>query len=76
MFIILSGPNALLNKYILGSKIFVFIGKISYPLYLWHWPLLVYGKMFYLPGSTSIFAIPMTMVLISIILSILTYYLI
>lgn len=26
---------------VLGSKPFVYIGRISYPLYLWHWPILV-----------------------------------
>jgi peptidoglycan/LPS O-acetylase OafA/YrhL len=25
----------------LASKPFVYVGKISYPLYLWHWPILV-----------------------------------
>lgn len=29
----------------LGSKVPVFIGLISYSLYLWHWPLLVFGQM-------------------------------
>ena len=31
---------------LMAAPPFVYIGLISYPLYLWHWPLLVYSRMF------------------------------
>jgi peptidoglycan/LPS O-acetylase OafA/YrhL len=43
-FIIGAGPCSRINRTILASRPFVFIGLISYPLYLWHWPLLVMGR--------------------------------
>ena len=40
VFIIAAGSEAWLNRRILSHRVAVFIGLISYPLYLWHWPLL------------------------------------
>ncbi len=43
-FVIGAGPQAWLNHHVLAKPGLVFIGLISYPLYLWHWPLLVMGR--------------------------------
>lgn len=38
--LIAAGPRALVNRALLSRRPVVFIGVISYPLYLWHWPIL------------------------------------
>ena len=43
--IILSNPKAWINSKILSNKIVVWFGLISFPLYLWHWPLLTFIKI-------------------------------
>lgn len=40
---IAAGPHNILSKIFLCNKISIFIGKISYPLYLCHWPLLSFA---------------------------------
>jgi len=72
--LIQANESTFVNKYLLSSKLFVFIGKISYSLYLWHWPLLVYSKFFYPHGSTSILSNTYFTVFLAVALSILTYY--
>ena len=47
VLIIMAGTEAWINKKILSNKVAVWFGLISYPLYLWHWPLLSYGRIFY-----------------------------
>lgn len=39
-FILAAGATGWVNKTLLSNKILTWIGGISYPLYLWHWPIL------------------------------------
>jgi peptidoglycan/LPS O-acetylase OafA/YrhL len=64
-----AGPHAWLNRHVLGCRPLVFIGAISYPLYLWHWPLLAFSRIIdELPTGERNLA-----VLLSFVLAWLTY---
>ncbi len=47
--LISAGPTAWINRTILSNKVLVWFGLISYPLYMWHWPLISFAKI--LEGS-------------------------
>jgi len=41
--LLLSAPQGWINRKILSAPPMVWCGRISYPLYLWHWPLLAFA---------------------------------
>ncbi|QBH97925.1 acyltransferase [Limnobaculum zhutongyuii] len=71
---ILAGPYAIFNKYILSNKLIVWVGLISYPLYLWHWPILSFARI--VESELPSREIRIYAVIASFILSWLTYVLI
>jgi peptidoglycan/LPS O-acetylase OafA/YrhL len=45
VLLIFAGENSWVSKNILSTRILVWVGLISYPLYLWHWPLISFGQI-------------------------------
>jgi len=43
--LIFAGPDNWISRSILSNRAAVWLGKISYPLYLWHWPLLYFLRV-------------------------------
>jgi peptidoglycan/LPS O-acetylase OafA/YrhL len=68
--IIAAGPGSAINRFVLGHPAIVYIGLISYPLYLWHWPLLSFAHILGL--GTEPVAI-LTIVTLSFVLAAATY---
>lgn len=74
LFVIMSGPNAFINRFVLSSKLFVWFGLISFPLYLWHWPLLSFANI--MQGGTPSIEILAACVVLAVILAWLTFKLV
>jgi hypothetical protein len=72
VLVIAAGPQALLNRFILGNRVAVAVGLISYPLYLWHWPLLAFGRIFY--GNDMSKEMRFGLILAAIVLATATYF--
>ncbi len=72
--LILAGPNAPVNRWLLSTPAAIWFGKISYPLYLWHWVLLTYARID--AGTVPTPGYRLTMIALSIALAWLTYRLI
>ena len=71
LLIIASGSKAWLNRIFLMNLIAVWFGLISYPLYLWHWPILSFLQIF--EGDIPHRDARITAVLLSIFLAWITY---
>ncbi len=75
LLLIASGPESLVNRAVLGGfRPLVWVGLISYPLYLWHWPLLSYLRV--LEGKDAPVSYKLVLVAVSVALAWLTYRLI
>lgn len=72
--VIAAGPNSLVNRYVLSSKPAVFVGLISYPLYLWHWPILSFMRVATASWGASISHLQKgAMIIVAFVLAYLTY---
>ncbi len=71
---IAAGPKAWFNRVVLSSRPMVFFGLISYPLYLWHWPILVFAKI--LNPTAMSWPLALVAIVTSIALSFVTYKLV
>jgi peptidoglycan/LPS O-acetylase OafA/YrhL len=74
VLIIAAGPQAWLNRVILASPVLVGVGLISFPLYLWHWPLLSFARI--IEGAMPSREVRIAAVALAVLFSWLTYRLI
>lgn len=65
ILIIQSGPSALFNRKVLSNRVMIGIGLISYPLYLWHWPIFSFNYILEIaepPVESKLIAISLSLV--------------
>lgn len=71
LLIILSGSKGLLTRLFLMNPVAIWVGLISYPLYLWHWPILSFLQI--IEGGALHFGVRVTAILFSVLLAWVTY---
>jgi peptidoglycan/LPS O-acetylase OafA/YrhL len=71
--LIAAGPQALVSRAVLASRPLAWVGRISYPLYLWHWPLLSF--IFILQGKGVGTGVRLAALGMAVLLAWLTYML-
>lgn len=74
VLIITAGSKAWVNRTILSNKVAVWFGLISFPLYLWHWPILSFARI--VESEVPSRNIRIATVVLSILLAWLTYKLV
>jgi peptidoglycan/LPS O-acetylase OafA/YrhL len=68
---IMAGREAWPNRYLLSARGLVWVGLISYPLYLWHWPVLSFWTI--LEGRSIDTTSRLWAVVLSVALAVATY---
>ena len=69
--VIAAGAQAYWNRVLLANRVAVFFGLISFPLYLWHWPLLSFARI--IEGGTPARSVRIAAVLAAMVLATLTW---
>ena len=69
--LLVAGTRAWVNRSLLSFAPIVWVGLISYPLYLWHWPLLTFARI--VNGGTPSGYIRLAMIAVSVALAWVTY---
>lgn len=69
--LVVAGPLGVVNRHLLSNRLMVGIGLISYPLYLWHWPLLSFARI--LENQTPTSSVRLLLVVLSFVLAWVTY---
>lgn len=72
--VLIYARGTLLHRYVLAARPMVFIGLISYPLYLWHFPLMAYARIHFVDDVRIRYML--AILLISGLLAWLTYRLV
>jgi len=69
--IIFAGQQCWINRRLLGNRLLVWFGLISFPLYLWHWPLLTFAHI--INSSPPGRGVRWMLLVLSVLLAWLTY---
>lgn len=67
-----AGPKTIVNQKIFSNRVLVFFGLISFPLYLWHWPLLSFARI--IEGESLSLNARIAIVVVSVGLAWTTYF--
>ena len=70
--LIFAGPTAWFNRFVLSNRLLVWVGLISFPLYLWHWPMLSFMRI--VESGTPSLGYRVLAVGLSVLLAWMTYY--
>ena len=71
VLLIYAGPAAWFNKVLFSNRAMVWVGAISYPLYLWHWPALAFARI--VEGATPSVTVRLGAVALSVLLAWMTF---
>jgi peptidoglycan/LPS O-acetylase OafA/YrhL len=71
--LLVAGPQDWVNRHVFAHPVMRFYGRVSYPLYLWHWPVLCFPLLLGVPLSVDVRVL---ILVASVVLAALTHELI